>query len=121
MARRYQTKTHATGYGLEPCEEKYLIGGYEQIKSNVPPNVTWPKEFEQGFYVEGFGVLTMYLKAINSVRKRLGIPEIEFSETDVSAYVRNPDMTTERARLRVDDAHFKSLPCALGRWNKPNI
>lgn len=53
MARRYSTLSSAHGWALEPCEERKLIGEYEDIRGNIEPMHTWPAEFEQGFYTDG--------------------------------------------------------------------
>jgi hypothetical protein len=109
MARRYATFSLTRGWAMERCEEKGLIGQYEDIRGNVDPILTWPAEFEQGFYTDGRGVLDRHIALINKVRTRLGLVISEVRETDVGSYARRDDRPGKSAVRRQWREEYRRL------------
>jgi hypothetical protein len=115
MARKWEINSSQYAWNFEECEELVLIAGYEEIKSSVPPSVTWPIEFENHFYQHGNGVAFRYVDEINAVRRRLVKPRLDYIETDVFEYGRSSIklMKSEHRRRVRDELATASIEVRL--------
>lgn len=108
MARRYQTKRETWGWNMALCEERLLIGVYEDLAPRIiasPWKVTW----EQDFYQNGVGVLDGTLDEINSHLRRIARDELSFTETAVDDYARITDRPAKCERRRLMQEAYRSL------------
>ena len=103
MARKFEPRPGDFAWNLERCEEVVMVADYEEIAKFIEPATRWKPLFEMYFYDAGKAVLQKAIDEINGVRRRRGLPCIEFRETDIGDYARTRDdgaKAEQRRRLR---------------------
>lgn len=108
MARRYQTKRETWGWNMALCEEKLLIGTYEDAAPRIPQS-PWKVTWEQDFWENGVGVLDATLEEINSHLRRLDRDILTFTETAVDDFARITDRPIKCERRRLLRGEYRGL------------
>src|ERR1019366_9614260 len=109
MARKYEYKSGYFGWAMERCEEKLLIAGFYEIEHRIPAQLVWKKEFLDHFFNHGNGVTFETLAHINSIRRRLNLDPLEFTETTIYEYARSPDKLHKSEMRRQIQDEFLAL------------
>jgi hypothetical protein len=90
-------------YNMERCEEVVLIDAYLKIVSRMALTDNLRVEFDYYFFDKGSGIAADTIDGLNVHLKRIGQPVLEFPETVVFDYGRNPDKVwkaSQRAAIR---------------------
>lgn len=110
MGRKWRIGGNLFGWNFDPCEETLLIASYEEVKPYIPANQTWKLEFEQRYFHGGDGVAQSVIDNINVERRRKNLDLLEFRETDVGDYARDPDKPMKAKRRREMQAEVLEWP-----------
>jgi hypothetical protein len=120
-------------WAFEECEETVFVAAYEEIVPLIAPDERWRFAFEDHFYRRGDWAAIININNINVVRRRNGLPLVQFEETHVYDYGRELDRSVvvqRRCRLRdelaaMDDVtrarHLDACRAAIKRLPQPDI